>query len=760
MISTTISPSENFETSALPSGMPRCFATPAANSGLAVPVTSKSFRSAAGLCRLRPPVIGNGQQYGDIRSAWPDHASRLLSLPGQGLPYRVRLVRATGVLPGLNQFQPSVGGTGRLPAATQARRFPVAKPDPTRVIPMSQLPSSGKPPERRTHLIATSTLQAVSSDRHQGSQSSLPVVSERASNGANPVLVAAPSSSLDAAVAATIRRLTAVLNDIDPVDTTALQRLRDLCEQLHLSQSAIDAASEGKADVAPVPGFRRAVLAFTERLHAALQGKAPALVLQHLADVEVICLGLCAFASVKAPSPYPAHPDLMKKACRALDGITSRLLAIVDAQRGVDSMGYGQMLNVHNWISRACKARLLTANSASMTAAKSFSAEVLGEFSRRASIWHADARLPLHLSEHDIGKTAAELKTMLDYGLVSFIGQEDSLAQVVAWLSSAPSFALLMAAENGIGLSSLFSLFKSILDLGVRNAEAAAQHGAASHGASVEQDPLALLWKQMIASIGLLEPQKLFNDDGRFLAACTNLLRAMHETGLPRRWSAGQRLAFTNAGRRVLDMVAGADPARLAAIALPTLSNLVSFIKAWHKHELMHELKGANKPAASEHPATEAPHQRTAHYAETRNRLKRAAEQVTSALLPDKLARLDRNDTVGALFKGLFSLRQARLLTPALVDPLLVVLASAVANIPNWPTNHAIDIAKGLNILFSDKVFEWHALQPAFHALMGWPAHGESWSASDVAAFVRGSKVESRQMLSLPLERHVKPASG
>lgn len=157
----------------------------------------------------------------------------------------------------------------------------------------------------------------------------------------------------------------------------------------------------------------------------------------------------------------------------------------------------------------------------------------------------------------------------------------------------------------------------------------------------------------------------------------------------------------------------------------------------------MHELKGANKPAASEHPATEVPHQRTAYYAETRNRLKRAAEQVTSALLPDKLARLDRNDTVGALFKGLFSLRQARLLTPALVDPLLVVLASAVANIPNWPTNHAIDIAKGLNTLFSDKVFEWHALQPAFHALMGRPAHGESWSASDVAAFVRGSKVEN-----------------
>lgn len=569
-----------------------------------------------------------------------------------------------------------------------------------------------------------------------------------------------PSGSLDAAAAGTIRRLTAVLDDIDPVNTTALQRLRDLCEQLHLSQGAIDDACEGKADAAPVSGFRVAVLAFTQRLHKALQGKAPALVLQHHDDVEVICLGLCAFASVKAPSPYSAYPDRMNKARQALDGITSSLLAVVDARRGVDGMAYGQMLNVHNWISRACKARLLTADSISMTAVKSFSAEVLAEFSRRASVWHADAHPSLHLDDHDIGKTAAELKTMLDYGLVSFTGQEDALAQVVAWLSSAPSFALLTAAKNGVGLSSLFSLFKSILDLGVRSAEAVAQPGAASHGSTIEQDRLAPLWKQMIASTGLLDPQKLFNDDGRFLAACANLLRAMHETGLPRGWNVEQRLAFTNAGRRVLDMVGGADPARMAGIALPTLSNLVSFIKAWHKHELMHELKGANKPAASEHPATEAPHQRTAHYAETRNRLKRAAEQVTSALLPDKLARLDRNDTVGALFKGLFSLRQARLLTPALVDPLLVVLASAVANIPNWPTNHAIDIAKGLNTLFSDKVFEWHALQPAFHALMGQPAHGESWSASDVAAFVRGSKVESRQTLSLPLERHVKPASG
>lgn len=117
-----------------------------------------------------------------------------------------------------------------------------------------------------------------------------------------------PSGSLDAAAAGTIRRLTAVLVDIDPVNTTALQRLRDLCEQLHLSQGAIDDACEGKADAAPVSGFRVAVLAFTQRLHKALQGKAPALVLQHHDDVEAICLGLCAFASVKAPSPYSAHP--------------------------------------------------------------------------------------------------------------------------------------------------------------------------------------------------------------------------------------------------------------------------------------------------------------------------------------------------------------------------------------------------------------------------------------------------------------------
>ena len=148
-----------------------------------------------------------------------------------------------------------------------------------------------------------------------------------------------------------------------------------------------------------------------------------------------------------------------------------------------------------------------------------------------------DAHPSLHLDDHDIGKTAAELKTMLDYGLVSFIGQEDALAQVVAWLSSAPSFALLTAAKNGVGLSSLFSLFKSILDLGVRSAEAVAQPGAASHVSAVEQDRLAPLWKQMIASTGLLEPQKLFNDDGRFLAACANLLRAMHETGLARGWN-------------------------------------------------------------------------------------------------------------------------------------------------------------------------------------------------------------------------------
>ena len=570
------------------------------------------------------------------------------------------------------------------------------------------------------------------------------------------MLTAAPSPSLDVAAADTIRRLTFVLNDIDPVDTTVLQRLRDLCQQLHLSQNAIDTASACKAEAAPVPGFRHAVLAFTRRLHAALQGKPAALVLQSHADVEQICLGLCAFASIRAPSPYPARPDLMDEARQALDGITGHLLAIVDAQHGVDSMVYGQMLNVHNWISRACKARLLTADSASMKAVKTFSTEVFGEFSRRASVWRADAVQSMHLDEHNIGKTAAELKTMLDYGLVPFIGQEDGLAQVVAWLSSAQSFALLLAAENGVGLSSLFSLYKSILDIGVRGAEALADPGSAQGALPGEQDPLAPLWTQMIASIGLLDPQQLLSDDGRFLAACANLLRAMHETGLPRGWSADQRLAFTNAGRRVLDMVAGADPARLASIALPTLANLVSFIKAWHKHEL----KGTDQPAASEHPAAKAPHQRTALHSEMLKRLRHAAEQVVKALSPDRLAQLDRNETIGALFKGLFSLRQARLLALALVDPLLVTLASAVANMPNWPTNHAIDIAKGLNALFSDRVFEWEALQPAFHALMGRPAQGESWSESDVAAFLRGMKVESRQMLSVPLERHVKPVSA
>lgn len=210
-----------------------------------------------------------------------------------------------------------------------------------------------------------------------------------------------------------------VLNGLDPINAATLQGLRELCEQLHVSQGDIDAAMASELEVAPVPGFRQAVLGFTQRLHEALQGKQPALVLQQMADVESVCLGLSAFASVKTHSPYPARTDLKNKACHALDGITTRLLVIVEQQQGVQSMRYGQMLTMHNWISRACKAKLLKAkllkaDSGCMQEAKAFSSDVFGEFLRLALVWDTDGRRSMRLNEHDLGKTAAELKTMLD----------------------------------------------------------------------------------------------------------------------------------------------------------------------------------------------------------------------------------------------------------------------------------------------------------------------------------------------------------
>lgn len=507
-------------------------------------------------------------------------------------------------------------------------------------------------------------------------------------------------------------------------------------------------------EVTPVPGFRHAVLGFTRRLHAALHGKPPALPLQQPTDVETICLGLIALAGTRGASPYPARPDLMEQAGRALDGITGQLLGFVN-QHGVENMGYGQMLTIHNWISRGCKARLLKADSDCMQQARVFSKTVFNEFLRLASIWDTDGRRSMRLNEHDLGKTAAELKTMLDYELVSFSGKESSLALVIAWLSSEQAFTVLLAAEHGVGLSSLLSLFKRILDIGSPAAKVAAESGAAQPSSSAGSDLLAALCRQMIDSIGFLSPERMLLSDGRFLAACANLLRAMHESGLPLGWSAEQRLYFASTGRRLLDMVANADPACLSGLSLQTLSNLVSFAKAWHKHEK--QIAGLACKKAAETPGE--PHKPDALPAEILAGIKRAARQIVAALPQDRLAELDASETVGGLLKGLSYLRRARLVASASTDPLLVALASAVAAIVAWPRGHAAEVAKCLNVLCSWGVHEWDALQPAFFALMGRPADDESWTRSDVEAFQRG-EVTRRQVLVVPLDQYLKPVSG
>ena len=579
----------------------------------------------------------------------------------------------------------------------------------------------------------------------------MPVVRQQAHRaGSAP----ASTSPLNAEATDTLRRLTALLDGMKQISNATLQGLRDLCGQLHNSQCFIDAATTCAMEVAPLPGFRYAVLGFTQRLHAALHGKQPALVLQQPADVETICLGLIALASTKGASPYPARPDLMDQAGRALDGITGQLLAFAN-RHGVESMGYGQMLTIHNWISRGCKARLLKADSDCMQQARVFSKSVFNEFLRMASVWDTDGRRSMRLNEHDLGKTAAELKTMLDYELTPFSGKEASLALVVAWLSSEQAFTVLVAAEHGVGLSSLFSLFKRILDIGAPAAGVTAGSCAAQAPSPAGSDLLAALCKQMINSIGFLSPERLLLNDGRFLAACANLLRAMHESGLPLGWSAEQRLYFASTGRRLLDMVANADPACLSGLSLQTLANLVSFTKAWHKHEKQSAELARKKVAET----TGKPHEHDVLPMEILAGIKRAARQIVAALPQTRLADLDASETVGGLLKGLSYLRRARLVASASTDPLLTALASAVAAIVAWPREHAVEVATCLNVLHSWGVYEWDALQPAFFALMGRPADDESWARADVEAFQRG-EVTRRQVLVVPLDQYLKPVSS
>lgn len=542
-----------------------------------------------------------------------------------------------------------------------------------------------------------------------------------------------------------------------PISNATLQSLRDLCGQLHDNQRYIDAAAACATEVAPVPGFRHAVLGFTQRLYAALHGKQPALVLQQPADVEAICLGLTAFAPTKAGPPYPARSDLMDQACRALDGITSKLLTFVN-QHGAASMGYGQMLTVHNWISRGCKAKLLEAGSGCMQEAKVFSEEVFNEFLRLASVWDSDGRRFMRLNEHDLGKTAAELKTMLDHELVAFSDKEASLARVFAWLSSEQAFTVLLAAEHGVGLSSLFSLFKRILEVGASPAKSTTDPGVVQPPSPAGSDLLAALCRQMINSIGFMSPGRLLLSDGRFLAACANLLRAMHESGLPCGWSVEQRLEFAGTGRRLLNMVASADPASLSSFSMQTLTNLVSFIKAWHKHERQAiDTAGSTCEKFAETPGK--PDKRHVSPAAALTLIKHAAKQI-AAVLQSKLAELTTQEAVGGLLRGLSYLRRARLVEFTLADSLLNKLASAVAAVGAWPRGHAIEVAKCLYALYGRNVYEWDALQPAFSALMGSsPADGKSWSKGDVEAFLRG-EVESRQALALPLGQFLKPASS
>lgn len=544
---------------------------------------------------------------------------------------------------------------------------------------MSFLPFADGTLSRCTNVSAPSSRQTAADKTHQDGGSSLPVVSQR-TGGAGPTIF--QGRTIHAETSTTLRRLTEVLNGMDPIDTRTLQRLHELCTQLHTSQAAIDDAIGAKLDVAPVPGFRYAVLAFTQRLQVALQGKQPALVLQQPSDVEAICLGLSAFANVKGFSAYPANTRLMDDALHALDGITASLLASVDQQRGIESMCYGQMLTVHNSISRAYKAGLLGADSACAPEVKMFSKEVFGEFLRGALVWKTSGRLSRELDEHNLGKTAAELATMLQYGLVSFVGKEDSLAQVVAWLSSEPAFKLLLA-ERGVGLSSLFNLFKRLLDIGARDAAASARAGVVQEPSQAESDLLAALWKQMIASVAFLQPGRLLENEGRLLAACVNLLRAMHESGLPAGWNTDQRLGYANAGRRLLDMVANADPDQLLGLSLQTLTNLVSFIKAWHKHELQR----IATPAPADAQVVEKQDEQAALPAEMLSRIELAAKQASMTLMQFRLAKLNKPETVGGLRKGLFYLRNQHLITPELAASLLTALARAAVPVSEGDVN-------------------------------------------------------------------------
>lgn len=571
---------------------------------------------------------------------------------------------------------------------------------------MSFPPSTDGTLSRCTNISSQSSSRTDSDRAQRNSGSSLPVVSERACGTGSALLT---GRTINAETGATLRRLTEVLNETDPINNRTLQRLHELCMQLHASQGAIDDAIGAKLNVAPVPGLRYAALAFTQRLHAALQGKQPALVLQQPADVEAICLGLSAFANVKGFSAYPADARLMGEARHALDGITFRLLDIVEQQHGIASMRYGQLLTVHNWISRACKAGLLAADSACAPEVKMFSEDVFGEFLQGALAWSTSGQLSRHLDEHNLGKTAAELATMLQYRLVSFVGKEESLARVVAWLSSEQAFKVLLAADRGVGLSSLFSLFKRILDIGSRAGTATAKPDVAQNPSQAESDLLAALWKQMIASIAFLNPGRLLDNDGRLIAACVNLLRAMHENGLPSAWSTDQRLAYANAGRRLLDVVTNADPDSLLGLSLQTLTNLVSFIKAWHKHELQR----VERPAPADAQVAARPDERPGLAAEILTRIKLAAKQVTTTLTPPRLAQPNTPEAVGGLRKGLSYLRDKHLIAPEAAEALLTALARTAA----------------------------------------------AGSESDVDAS-RRAESESQQALSVPLGRYVKPGSG
>lgn len=571
---------------------------------------------------------------------------------------------------------------------------------------------------------------------------SMPTVAERLADGPGQLLPAAPA--LGAATTDTLRRLTALLKGLTPIDSGSLEKLRELCWQLHHNQSAIDAAAQGP-NAGQDYGFASAAIAFVERLQRALEGRQPALALQQLDDVQAICLGLCAFASVKAASPFVANADVTKRACHALDRISASLLAVIH-KHGIDNLEYGQALAVHNWVSRACKARLLQQSSLCWAQVQSFSSGVFDKFSDRATAAYRGSGMTMALDEHDLGKTAAELKAMLDHGLVSFNGKEEELARVAAWLSSKAAFEVLLAVPAGVGLANLFSLFKSLLDLSTRGDAEGAEQGK-SH-------VLALLWSQMIATMSDVSAQRLLFDEGRFLASCANLLRALYESGLPKTWCGDQLLAFAEAGRRLLNILGSADSADLQTLSLHTLANLASFIKAWHRHE-----KAAGQQLVSDirgnAGAADKAHRQPALSPQILNPIKLAAKQLGTVLSPDRLATLETPATVGGLLKGLLYLRTQNLLDATVAHPLLHSLAQAAAATTSWEYAHAVGVVKSLMVLFRLGVFTWDELQPAFLALMGPPPDDLIWQKGEVEAFMRG-EIEKRQTLSLPIDRYLK----